>query len=155
MFRITRWNSWKIKKMLWINHDKSGYWGIVSEQLFQCVFSCLVIMHKSNVKIIIKAACTWVYLYKSFSAKNEGIAIGISARAALWAAVQVAKRSENKDKKYSCNYSGFGRKVFRKPCRIISAGYRTSIACDFSVLIKYSFFAYAGRYGIHTDQMKE
>lgn len=38
------------------------------------------------------------YKLARFSAKNEGIAIGISAGAALWAAVQVAKRSENKDK---------------------------------------------------------
>lgn len=38
------------------------------------------------------------YEMARFSAKNEGISIGISAGAALWAAVQAAKRPENKDK---------------------------------------------------------
>lgn len=38
------------------------------------------------------------YALARFSARHEGIAIGISAGAALWAAVQVAKRPENKDK---------------------------------------------------------
>lgn len=38
------------------------------------------------------------YELARFSARHEGIAIGISAGAALWAAIQVAKRAENKDK---------------------------------------------------------
>lgn len=38
------------------------------------------------------------YALARFSARHEGIAIGISAGAALCAAVQVAKRPENKDK---------------------------------------------------------
>ena len=38
------------------------------------------------------------YELARYSAKREGISIGISAGAALWAAIQVAKRPENKDK---------------------------------------------------------